>query len=131
MDSSNLGEESPTNLNHTLCFYVLSQQFVGNTTRCKLTVSILHKVTFILQKQTTANRKIFVLQIFMLYFFVLRLRYLRECSKINNHDKIHFTTKHICCAHMLASYLTAVQISRLLKPHAQFVNRLRTLSTIS
>ena len=30
------------------------------------------------------------------------------------HNKIHFTTKHVCYAHMLASYLTAVQISRLL-----------------
>ena len=39
------------------------------------------------------------------------------------HDKIHFTTKHVRYVHMLASYLTAVQISRLVKPHAHFVNR--------
>ena len=36
------------------------------------------------------------------------------------HNKIHFTTKHVCYVRMLASYLTAVQISRLLKPNAHF-----------
>ena len=39
------------------------------------------------------------------------------------HTEIHFTTKHVRYAHMLASYMTAVQIFRLLKPHAHFVNR--------
>ena len=51
---------------------------------------------------------------------ILRLRDTVERSII--HVKIHFTTKHVCYAHMLASYLTTVQISRLLKPHAHFVN---------
>ena len=53
--------------------------------------------------------------------YFLRLRDTVESAII--HDKIHFTTKHVCCACMLASYLTAVQISHLLKPHC-------TLSTV-
>ena len=51
----------------------------------------------------------------------LRLRDTVESAII--HDKVHFTTKHACCVHMLASYLTAVQISRLLKPHAHKFSR--------
>ena len=39
------------------------------------------------------------------------------------HAKIHFTAKYVRYTHMLASYMTAVQIFRLLNPHARFVNR--------
>ena len=38
------------------------------------------------------------------------------------HYKIHLTTKHACYTHMLASYLTVIQISCLLKSHVHFVN---------
>ena len=59
----------------------------------------------------------------------LRLRDTVESAII--HGKFYFTTKHVCCVHMLASYLTAVLISRLLKPHAHFVNRMRTTGAFS
>ena len=54
----------------------------------------------------------------------LRLRDTIESASKIMHDKIHFTTKHVCYVHMLASYLTAMQISHLLKPRAHFVNRM-------
>ena len=68
-------------------------------------------------------------------FHLLYATILKKQEDINNlrlrdtvqrsitHEKIHFTTKHVCCMHMLASYLTAVQISHLLKPYVHFVNR--------
>ena len=52
-------------------------------------------------------------------FANLRLRDTVESAII--HDKIHFNTKQVCCAHMLAFYLTAAQISRLLKLESRYV----------
>ena len=52
------------------------------------------------------------------------MEYLESACKINNAYRNSFHHKtYALRAHMLASYMTAVQISRLLKPHARFVNR--------
>ena len=57
---------------------------------------------------------------------IFRLQDIVEsASKINNawQNLFHHKTC-LSAAHMLAFYLTAMQISHLLKPHAHFVNRM-------